>query len=196
MKDFILGHKKTLEFVTARNAQEFQNEFFKRVNEELEKSYVKEIHAQENNIIFKASIGRFSWNGWNIFNPVTKGKIYLDIKKEIPTLTYQVFFYEFFVIALIFSLTAFSAFYFNLKTHAIAILLINWILFFFGTKLITAIRLKSFFRKIVMQINNPNIRFVSYKELFKDDISFAKEVFLSNKNYQTNDSQDYITPKT
>ncbi len=182
MSNFILRYKKSVELVTVLNARQFQEEFFKQIDEKLKNSYVKEIHKKDNQIIFKATIGRFSWNAWNIFNPITKGTIKLDIKKEIPVLTYEVCFYEFFVIALLMSLTAIPAYFFELSNYAIGLLLINWLLFYLGSKIITAIRLKSFFEKIRKKVNNPSLKLVSYKELFKEDIDFINEVFIRQDN--------------
>ncbi len=186
MQDYFNRHKKTIEIVTQINAVKFQKEFFLRVKEKLKDSYVTEIHQQNDEIFFRAPIGRFSWNAWNIFNPITKGSIQLQIKKQIPILTYEVYFYEFFVIALLFSVTSLSAYFLDLGNFAVGILLIVWGLFFFGTKIITALRLQSFFKKMRIQINDPEIIFVPYQELFKDDINFIDEVFIHNDNSLNN----------
>jgi hypothetical protein len=179
MFDLILKYKKNIDLVTHIKAVDFKNQFLSVVHEDIKKSYIQNVHSSENSVVFKAPIGRFSWNGWNVFNPVSSGKFQIDIKKQIPSVYVELEFKEFFIIAVVMSITAVTPFVLGLYSLGIIFLLLNWLLFYALTKLITAIRIKSLINKIRIKINDKSIRFVSYRSLFKDDIDFVNQVFFN-----------------
>ena len=83
---------------------DFNDKFFKRVDKELDSAYIKNIVKDEKSRKFKGTLFRFIWNGWNVFNPISRGKIEIVNFKNSIYLRIKIYFLEFFIYALIFSL--------------------------------------------------------------------------------------------
>jgi len=81
----------------------FMNELEKFIRE---KAYINNVTREERKISFWAPPFRFAWNGWNLFNPVTRACMELKEHSYGFDLKYKFVFMEFFVYAILFSLLA------------------------------------------------------------------------------------------
>ena len=75
MSASILTYSKSVGIETDMNTKDFGSDFLDIFKKELERSYIQNIELHKNELRFKAPIFRFTWNGWNVFNPVSSGKI-------------------------------------------------------------------------------------------------------------------------
>ena len=131
---------------------DFNDKFFKRVDKELDAAYIKNIVKDEKSRKFKGTLFRFIWNGWNVFNPISRGKIEIVNFKNSIYLRIKIYFLEFFIYALIFSLIPILGIFDNLLFRIIAFAII-WTLFI-GSSLLASSRIQNLFHIIVQDINS------------------------------------------
>ena len=178
MFNFLIQHKKNRKIITHKKNETFRNRFFEVLVNELENSYIKDIETRKTQISFKAPVARFAWNGWNLFNPVTEGTVRITLRGNIPKLTYELRFLEFFVIAAAMSLSSIPAFALGLAWLGLVVLAVTWLGFYLGSRLITASRFSSFIDDTIAKINYPDAERFNFMDYIEDDINFAKTVFL------------------
>jgi hypothetical protein len=86
------------------NARDFAEQFFPVLYERFEKAYVRYSFQNPYKVIFFASFGRFAWNGWDLFNGISKGEIKLEEKDNQLYISHKIYFLEFLIYALLFSI--------------------------------------------------------------------------------------------
>lgn len=154
----------------------------------LKNSYIKEIKASEDTVSFKGSICRFTWNGWNVFNPITEGEVRFTKKAGKPVINLHYKFTEFFVIGLLMSLLPCVAIYAGLYGWAALMFIVNWLFFYVGTRIISSFRITSHIADLVQQVNEIGVRKGVIKSQFdpdaylKEEWGFFKRVFLWKRN--------------
>ncbi len=125
--------------------------FFSKFDTQLKRAYYKKIYKKNSERIFKGAVFRFIWNGWNLFNPISNGKIeFVTFNKSIY-LKHKIFFLEFFVYALIFSIIPLLGMFEELFYRFVALAII-WLIYLIST-LLAASRLENLFNNIIEEIN-------------------------------------------
>lgn len=74
------------------------------ISKKLRKSYIHNLTNRDDKITFSAPLFRFVWNGFNLLNPVSKGEVSLRNVGKGTYISYKLFFFEFFIYSLIFSI--------------------------------------------------------------------------------------------
>lgn len=181
MFDFLLKYHTLMRITTHKDQQELRKDFFKIFMFELKKGYFRDIQQTTTTIFFKGPIFRFTWNGWNLFNPVTSGKLRMSLQGSIPKISYELYFNEIFVIALFMSMISISAFVLFSVLIGFLSLLAVWLLFYIAPRIVTVIRLNGFIKDTFHKLNYPNDKVFNLLEYLKEDIEFAEEVFSSHE---------------
>ncbi len=110
---------------------DFYYEFLQRIENYLRNiAYINHISKDDNNLKFTGPVFRFTWNGWNLFNPVSNGSFHLHRYGSYYIIRYKIFFWEFFVYSLLFSTIAFFGFFPNDFFRGIYLFVV-WSLFAF-----------------------------------------------------------------
>ncbi len=180
MLNFLFRHKKNTNIVIYEEHEKFREQFFLKLQKKLINSYVKDIETKKTYIHFDASLARFAWNGWNLFNPVSKGELHINLKKDVPKLSYKLWFNEFFFIACALSLSTITAFVLGLNIYGIAVLAIIWLGFYLGSRIITVVRFNSFIEDTIFELNYPDKKLFDFAEYIQEDIDFVEKVFIKN----------------
>lgn len=152
MKYLLLHIKETEKIESKLLSKEINNSLQKFILTKIRNSSIHNITEQNNIIKFKAPVFRFAWNGFNLFNPISKGSVQFSIKNNIPYFSYHFFFTEFFIYALIFSSIPIFSLYIE-SIYKIIALLIIWIIYFISTML-AAHRFENFVKKFLMELEN------------------------------------------
>ncbi len=175
--DFILIHRVTVLLITSKNKETFRALFFEQLKQKIEQSYIHDIKHEGIVMEFNAPIFRHIWNGWNVFNTVTKARFRLVLQGHVPRLKAELNFLELFVTLILLSLTSFTAFYQGSIGWGIAII-VAALLVYIITRFVAMNRVAKLAEDIRQKINNPDAQILSFYELFKDDIEFVNEVFI------------------
>lgn len=152
---FPFSYKGITPFMPYQNEKESIEKILDYAKLKIANAEIKQIERNPNEVKFKGTVCRFAWNGFNFMNGITKGKIYITPKKITSKktenqLAYEVYFTEFFIIALLFNLLYFAV-YDNLK-YIILLEVLIWIVFYALSCFISIARFKSFINKIQKQV--------------------------------------------
>lgn len=123
----------------------FQKKFFPLLINRIQSTEVMQYAVSNNKLHFKGAICRFIWNGWNIFNGLSKGWIKIDRKGDYIYVSYRLYFFEFLVISLLF--TIIPVIYWNDTQWSPVILAIIWLIFYGGNMMLTSIRFNHWIKK-------------------------------------------------
>ncbi len=132
--------------------KKFDELLINSLTENLHNAYIHNITKLNKNIKFKAPFFRFVWNGFNLFNPISKGEIYLENIGNGTYVTYKLVFLEFFIYCFLFSSIPFFGFFPN-HIFRFVVFGIIWFIYLLST-LIATHRFEIFLKKIVAEINN------------------------------------------
>ena len=127
--------------------KEFNDIIISSISNKLRNSYVHNLTNRDNKISFSAPIFRFVWNGFNLFNPISKGEVSLKNIGKSTYISYKLFFWEFFFIALIFSIIPIMCIFPHLVFRYL-VLGIIWMIYTIST-LIATNRFENYLRKLV-----------------------------------------------
>jgi hypothetical protein len=158
----INSHSRKDQIVINIPTNEFASAFFKLLAEKLKNSYVFHHNINGNLLTFKGSICRFVWNGWNVFNTISKGEIEFTEEEGFPFIRHRIFLTESLIIALLFHLIPIFALRYE-PLLSLAIFLGIWILYTINY-LVTIFRFNSYISDLLIKVNIEN----GYK--FKTDI--------------------------
>jgi hypothetical protein len=128
----------------------FSSAFNQSILKKLEFSYITGIDTTENSIVFIGPIFRFVWNGWDLLNGVSKGRIHYKIEKNEFFIEYKIYFFESFFIALAFSIIPISVYFLPIISGVIAFII--WGLFYTGNYILSFCRFNSYINKLVEEI--------------------------------------------
>ncbi len=189
MFNFIISYRKVFDIKTFRNPEQFIKEFMELYIGKLNNSYIKNIKKQKTKVKFEAPLGRFTWNAWNLFNPVSKGEIKFTVKQGKPRIHIQYKYTEFFIVALLLTPLIIVAFSLGLAFWGILIFIADWILFYIGSRIISSFRITSYISVTAQEINNidePSKEIPTPKydpdSYLKEEWSFFEQVFLWKRN--------------
>ncbi len=129
----------------------FRRLFFAKLQRKLSDAYIFDIQSQESVVSFKGTVFRFAWNGWNLFNGISKGEIRITKYDDKRYLYYKINFLEVFVIASIFTIIPFTLYDFP-DLMALAFVAV-WIVYFINY-VISSRRLKTMLFEIIKDIDS------------------------------------------
>ena len=181
MLDKIYTYQKSIGIDTDKSTEEFKADFFTSFKQELEDSYIFDTEIFKSELRFKAPIARFTWNGWNVFNPVSEGIVKITSRKGIPWIHYKFKYLEFLGISALMSLSSIVAFSVDLVGWGILILLASWLVFFGISRAISTFRLNSYIARKVQKIIDAEFKDYDFDSYLKDEWKFIDFVFLSNR---------------
>lgn len=149
MKYFFTHIKETERVQSKDKPLIFRELLSDEIVNDLRNSYMKNISVEENKIKFIGNIFRFVWNGFNVFNPIYKGEISFKNIGKGTYISYKIFFWEFFVIAMLFSLIPALGIFPNFAFRILALLFI-WG-FYLGSTLLSVHRFENYLKNVVMK---------------------------------------------
>ena len=148
---FIHSHTRKDQIVINIPTDEFAAAYFKLLDQKLEKSYIFDRQTDGTLFRFKGSMFRFVWNGWNLFNTVSRGEIEFADEEGFPYIKHKIYLTETIIIALLFNIIPLFSFFFERKLSLIIFAAI-WILYLI-VYLVTIFRFNSFVSELLMQVN-------------------------------------------
>lgn len=152
MRYFLTHVIETERAETSLPNDKYNEVFINSVLYKLRNSYIHKITHTDKYINFDAPIFRFVWNGFNFLNPISKGKIKVKSIGQSVYISYKLFFWEFFMYSLIFSIIPFMAIFPNALYRALALSFI-WLVYIFST-LIATHAFENYLRKLTNDINS------------------------------------------
>lgn len=155
MKYFFIQIIETEEIKTELNHEELKESLHDLILLKVRESYIHNITHNKDYIKFKAPIFRFVWNGFNVFNPISKADIRIESKNNKLELKYNFFFFEFFILALIFSAIPFITMLPDI-VYRILFFLGIWVIYFISTMLASH-RFENFIKKHIAKLEEHNI---------------------------------------
>ncbi|MBN2893011.1 MAG: hypothetical protein JXL97_14175 [Bacteroidales bacterium] len=131
--------------------ERFNEVLVSSIAKKLRNSYIHNITHHEKKINFSAPVFRFVWNGFNLFNPISKGEISLKNIGRGTYISYKLFFWEFFIYCMLFSIIPFMGIFPN-NFFRFIVLGIIWMIYAIST-LIATNRFEIYLKKLVDEIN-------------------------------------------
>ncbi len=145
------SYSRTEPIVINEDIDFFSNLFFDNVKKRLKKSYIFHNKQEGRQLEFKGSIFRFIWNAWDVFNPISKGKIRFLTIDKMPHIMYEISFTEILFLALVFHLIPI----FSLKyetTISLIMIGVIWLLYLINY-LVASIRFRGYIAKTMIEVN-------------------------------------------
>jgi len=127
----------------------FHDLLTKEIVNDLRDSYMKNVFVREGKIKFVGNIFRFVWNGFNVFNPINRGEISFKNIGKGTYISYKIFFWEFFIIAMLFSLVPALGIFPNFAFRVLGLIFI-WGVYLAST-LLSAHRFENYLKKVVLK---------------------------------------------
>ncbi len=180
MFDFLFVNEAEVYINTSQKKEIFISEFFEQIKAELPKAYVqnKDIFQSNNELSFTAPPFRYVWNGWNIFNPITKAEFKFSQVSNLLQLNTRMCFKEFFLVALALSFASIPGFIIGAYAYSIAWLIGLWLLFYGGSRLINNIRMEGFIKRIISKTEKHKTPPRTLEDVWKEDKEFINAVFV------------------
>lgn len=178
MLNFLNSYSKVFDIKTFRNKEKFIKEFQEIYCQKLNDSYIKTIKTTKDSVSFKGTICRYTWNGWNLFNPISSGEIKFSEANGKTQIKLNFKYTEFFVIALLMSLLSAVAYFSGLTGWAIGIFLADWLLFYIGSRIISSFRITSFISTSLQEVDNVDTKKHDPDSYLKEEWNFFERVFL------------------
>ncbi len=149
MKYYFTYLKETERVEAPFAPEKVKNTFHSAILDLIKSSKIHNLTHNSSTIKFKAPLFRFTWNGFNLFNPVSNGKIDFEIIGNSLYVSYIFYFWEFFAYAMLFSIfPLFSSF----MPGWLKILLIFLIwAFYIVSSLLAAHRFENFLKNIISE---------------------------------------------
>jgi len=144
---FPVSYLQRKELYAFDSAEKFADIFFVNIIERISATEFITHQRTGTSLAFRGPISRYAWNGWNFLNGITKGKLHIEQTNQKIYLKQELYFTEFFVIALIFSILPIALSY-NWVLSMVATILV-WFVFYGGSCLISIIRFNSFLNKTI-----------------------------------------------
>lgn len=162
------SHGRTDQIIINEDIDHYAEVFFGKVKERLKASYVFHTKQEGRTLKFKGSIFRFTWNGWDVFNNITHGKIRFLTIDGAPFIEHKVNFTEALVIALLFTIIPIFTLKFEPQLSLLVFIII-WLLY--GINYLVAIfRFNSFISNTLIEVNK-----ISAYDLNDEDFEEAGE---------------------
>jgi len=130
---------------------DFAVEFFSLMNKRLNKSYIFHNEVTGNKLQFKGSIFRYVWNGFDLFNTISRGEVEFTSENDAPFIRHKIVFTEIFIACLLFNIIPL----FTLKFEpfwSLMIFLFIWIVYT-AAYLLTIYRFNSYITETLIKVN-------------------------------------------
>lgn len=115
------------------NAEYLQYKFHNEILYKLREGTVHNFRNTHKEIKFTAPVFRYIWNGFDLFNAVSQGEISFKIIGKSLFVSYKFFFWEYLIIALLFSLPAFFSMLTTNIAYSVLYLILVWTIYFLST---------------------------------------------------------------
>ncbi len=132
-----------------QNPQKFKFVMQSEILNNFHNSSVKNVMISDDKVSFSGDIFRFIWNGFNMLNPISKAEVSLKNIGSGIYITYKLFFWEFFILACLFSLIPILAIFPDFTFRVIAMIMI-WMVYLISTLLATH-RFENNLKKLVLK---------------------------------------------
>lgn len=133
MKYFLTYLSGTERVSSDLDAENLQYKFYNEILFKLKEATVHNFRNSHKRIKFSAPIFRFIWNGFDLFNAVSQGEISFKIIGKSLFVSYKFFFWEYLIIALLFSLPAFFSMLATNIAYSVIYLILVWTIYFLST---------------------------------------------------------------
>lgn len=117
----------------------------------LRNSYIHKITHKEKKVKFTAPVFRFVWNGFNLLNPISKGEVSLKNIGKGTYISYKLYFWEFFLYSLLFSLIPFLGIFPD-NFYRFIVFGIIWMIYAIST-IIATNRFENYLKNLIDEIN-------------------------------------------
>jgi hypothetical protein len=131
--------------------EEFAVEFFNFVHQKLESSYIFNRKTEGNVLTYKGSLFRFVWNGWNLFNTISKGEIEFGEDAGKPFIRHKIHFSEILYIVLIFNIIPLTTLIYDPLASLIVFIAI-WLVYGINY-FVTVFRHNSYISETLIKVN-------------------------------------------
>lgn len=148
---FPISYKRRKPILPTDDYGAFSDAFFNIIKARITATEFMTFRKDGNHAFFRGPVFRFAWNGYNFLNGITKGEVQLEKDEKNYIIRHKIYFTEFFVIALLFSLLP-VALLFNPFMSFMAALII-WLVFYAGSCILSIIRFNRFIKKTVIKIH-------------------------------------------
>ncbi len=148
---FQLSYSKEKRITINAAIEDYAEVLFNNVESKVKQASIKDIDRKKRKLTFDGSIFRFSWNGFNLFNGISSGKMRIDQEDKEVTFSYEIFFTEYFFIALAFTIIPIA--FYKEPMMAFSLFFIIWGLVFAGSCWFTTLRFNKLVKKTIIETN-------------------------------------------
>ncbi len=173
---FPLTYSRSKYFLASESLGDFSAEFLAILRKRFSQSHVRCWKEGENNLHFKGQIFRFVWNGWDLLNGISEGKVIVSRYEQNFLVRHELVFKEAFYIALAFTIIPLTVFlhpgYYYVANWfgelnnielGIFLIIIIWGIFFGGNYLISFIRVNAYIKKVMVEIYDEELKRIQNK---------------------------------
>jgi len=100
---FPISVTRRVSVYTELPADDYAGRFFSEMQKKFQQNGIQAKKQNDHLLSFSGNLFRYTWNGFSFFNGISSGKITMGSKHQNILVSYQLYFLELLVIALIFS---------------------------------------------------------------------------------------------
>jgi len=139
----------TKELTVAVDPNNFKSEFMARYKKMLKEAGIHNTKVGEDSLSFTAPPFRYVWNGFNLMNGISVGKLHLTTEGNRVEVKYSHFFHELFIIALIFTPITIQLLHF--LPQFLGSIAAIWGLYYLGTVCVTIYRYNKYMSEFIKE---------------------------------------------
>ena len=147
----IISHGRKDQIAIMPDINNFAIAYFEILTKRLKDSYIFQSEIKGNKLIFSGSIFRFVWNGWDLFNTISKGEVEFTSENSNSYIRHRISFTEIFIISLIFHIIPVFTFKF-LPWWSLFIFIGIWF-FYTAVYLLSIFRFNSYISETLIEVN-------------------------------------------
>ncbi len=187
MLNFLLSNKNEAIISTSQNKEAFVDEFFEQLKQEMPAAYIHHggILQSKNKLTLKATPFRYIWNGWNIFNPITKAEFEFSQVAEFLKLETKTSFNEFFITSFLLSFASLPGFWLGKENYSIMWIVGVWLIFYVGSRMLNHLRMSNFITKLILKTEKVKTPHRDIEDVWNEDKKFVADIlmpmFMKNK---------------
>jgi len=151
MKFNLLSYSSIQQVDTFATHTDYTILFFKKMDTILANAYIQQVEKHNYTLKFVGTIFRYAWNGFNLFNGISKGEIELVQNRNKLYVKHKLIFTEVFVLCCIFTIIPIMGFYENILFRVLSGFII-WAVYF-GNMFLAKSRIVTIFKLIQKEIN-------------------------------------------
>ncbi len=147
----IISHGRKDQIVINQSIDNFAKSYFEILTKRFNDSYVFHSEITGNKLIFRGTIFRFVWNGWDLFNTISSGEVEFTSENNNSFIRHKVSFTEIFIISLIFQIIPIFTFKY-LIWWSISIFFGIWFVYL-TIYLLSIFRFNSYISETLIEVN-------------------------------------------